>query len=47
MTTQASTAEQPMNSSMRWVRWANLAFMLYVLLVAVSVVSSGFKLVCW
>ncbi|AJR09851.1 Na/Pi cotransporter family protein [Photobacterium gaetbulicola] len=44
MTTQASTAEQPMNSSMRWVRWANLAFMLYVLLVAVSVVSSGFKL---
>lgn len=44
MTTQATTAEQPMNSSMRWVRWANLAFMLYVLLVAVSVVSSGFKL---
>lgn len=42
MTTQATTAE-PMNSSMRWVRWANLAFMLYVLLVAVSMVSSGFK----
>ena len=44
MTTQATTAEQPLSSSMRWVRWANLAFMLYVLLVAVSVVSSGFKL---
>lgn len=44
MTTQATTAEQPMNSSMRWVRWANLAFMLYLLLVAVSVVSGGFKL---
>ncbi|UXI00837.1 Na/Pi symporter [Photobacterium sp. TY1-4] len=42
MTTQATTAE-PMSSSMRWVRWANLAFMLYVLLVAVSMVSSGFK----
>ena len=44
MTTQASTAEQPMSSSMRWVRWANLAFMLYLLLVAVSVVSGGFKM---
>lgn len=34
MTTQASTAEQPMNSSMRWVRWANLAscFTFYLLL---------------
>ncbi|KLV07606.1 MULTISPECIES: Na/Pi symporter [Photobacterium] len=44
MTTQATTAEQPISSSMRLVRWANLAFMLYVLLVAVSTVSSGFKL---
>ncbi|PSW18977.1 Na/Pi cotransporter family protein [Photobacterium sanctipauli] len=44
MTTQATTAEQPMSSSMRWVRWANLAFMLYLLLVAVSVVSGGFKM---
>ncbi|MGF1725951.1 Na/Pi symporter [Photobacterium nomapromontoriensis] len=44
MTTQATTAEQPMSSSMRWVRWANLAFMLYLLLVAVSIVSGGFKL---
>ncbi|KLV04419.1 sodium:phosphate symporter [Photobacterium aquae] len=44
MTIQATTAEQPVSSSMRLVRWANLAFMLYVLLVAVSVVSGGFKL---
>ncbi|MCQ1058134.1 Na/Pi symporter [Photobacterium sp. ZSDE20] len=44
MTTQATTAEQPMSSSMHWVRWANLAFMLYLLLVAVSVVSGGFKM---
>ncbi|WP_120511641.1 Na/Pi symporter [Photobacterium salinisoli] len=43
MTTQATTAE-PMQSSMRWVRWANLVFMLYLLLVAVSLVSGGFKL---
>ncbi|MGF1691411.1 Na/Pi symporter [Photobacterium kagoshimensis] len=43
MNTQATTAA-PQNSSMRWVRWANLAFMLYILLVAVSMVSSGFKL---
>ncbi|NAW67040.1 Na/Pi symporter [Photobacterium halotolerans] len=42
MTTQATTAE-PMQSSMRWVRWANLVFMLYLLLVAVSLVSGGFK----
>ncbi|MGF1699682.1 Na/Pi symporter [Photobacterium makurazakiensis] len=43
MTTQATTAEQPLSSSMRWVRWANLVFMLYLLLVAVSLVSGGFK----
>ncbi|QUJ67999.1 Na/Pi cotransporter family protein [Photobacterium sp. GJ3] len=42
MTTQTTTAE-PMQSSMRWVRWANLVFMLYLLLVAVSLVSGGFK----
>ncbi|KKD01674.1 MULTISPECIES: Na/Pi symporter [Photobacterium] len=42
MTTQATTAE-PVQSSMRWVRWANLVFMLYLLLVAVSLVSGGFK----
>ena len=42
MTTQTTTAE-PVQSSMRWVRWANLVFMLYLLLVAVSLVSGGFK----
>ena len=42
MTTQATTAVSKF-SSMRWVRWTNLAFMLYLLLVAVSMISSGFK----
>ncbi|NGN99467.1 Na/Pi cotransporter family protein [Grimontia sp. S25] len=42
MTSQASTAA-PINSSKNWVRWANLALMLYVLLLAVSMVGSGFK----
>ncbi|PCS23580.1 Na/Pi symporter [Candidatus Enterovibrio escicola] len=42
MTSQASTAA-PINSSNNWVRWANLALMLYTLLVAVSMVGSGFK----
>lgn len=42
MNTQATTAA-PINSSMRWVRWANLAFMLYLLLLAVSMVGTGFK----
>ncbi|SDH27170.1 solute carrier family 34 (sodium-dependent phosphate cotransporter) [Vibrio xiamenensis] len=39
---QATTAVTPANS-MRWLRWANLAFMLYLLLLAVSMVGSGFK----
>ncbi|MDD1794131.1 Na/Pi symporter [Enterovibrio makurazakiensis] len=42
MTSQASTAA-PINSSKNWVRWANLALMLYILLLAVSMVGSGFK----
>lgn len=42
MTSQASTAA-PINSSKNWVRWVNLALMLYVLLLAVSMVGSGFK----
>ena len=41
MTSQASAA--PINSSKNWVRWANLALMLYVLLIAVSMIGSGFK----
>lgn len=42
MTSQASTAA-PINSSKNWVRWTNLALMLYLLLLAVSMISSGFK----
>lgn len=42
MTSQVSTAA-PINSSKNWVRWVNLALMLYVLLLAVSMVGSGFK----
>ncbi len=42
MTTQATTAASKF-SSMRWVLQCNLAFMLYLLLVAVSMVSGGFK----
>lgn len=42
MTSQTSTAA-PINSSKNWVRWINLALMLYLLLLAVSMVGSGFK----
>lgn len=42
MTSQASTAA-PINSSKNWVRWTNLALMLYLLLLAVSMVGSGFQ----
>jgi sodium-dependent phosphate cotransporter len=42
---QATTvAEQPVTNSSRLLRWINLAFMLYLLLLAVSMVGSGFKL---
>ncbi|WP_047045616.1 Na/Pi symporter [Vibrio mexicanus] len=40
---QATTTAAPISSTTRWLRWANLAFMLYLLLLAVSLVSSGFK----
>ncbi|MDN3610909.1 Na/Pi symporter [Vibrio ostreicida] len=40
---QATTATAPITSKSRWLRWANLAFMLYLLLLAVSMVGSGFK----
>ena len=40
---QATTAAAPISSTTRWLRWANLAFMLYLLLLAVSMVGSGFK----
>ncbi|USD65746.1 Na/Pi symporter [Vibrio sp. SCSIO 43136] len=32
------------SNASRWLRWANLAFMLYLLLLAVSMVGSGFKM---
>ncbi|MFC5076673.1 Na/Pi symporter [Vibrio thalassae] len=41
---QATTAATPMSNTTRWLRWANLAFMLYLLLLAVSMVGSGFKM---
>ena len=45
MMNQATTAAaQPVKTSSNWLRWANLAFMLYLLLLAVSMVGSGFKL---
>lgn len=40
---QATSTAAPMSSSTRWLRWANLAFMLYLLLLSVSMVGSGFK----
>ncbi|WP_354668160.1 Na/Pi symporter [Vibrio hepatarius] len=43
MMNQAITAAAPISSTTRWLRWANLAFMLYLLLLAVSMVGSGFK----
>ncbi|WP_436410535.1 Na/Pi symporter [Vibrio pectenicida] len=43
MMNQAITTAAPISSTTRWLRWANLAFMLYLLLLAVSMVGSGFK----
>lgn len=40
---QATTTAAPIASTTRWLRWANLAFMLYLLLLAVAMVGSGFK----
>lgn len=45
MMNQATTAAaQPVTNTSRLLRWINLAFMLYLLLLAVSMVGSGFKL---
>ncbi|RXJ73791.1 sodium:phosphate symporter [Veronia nyctiphanis] len=41
MTSQISTVSE--SSSKNWFRWTKLAFMLYMLLVAVAMVGSGFK----
>ncbi|GAJ69969.1 LOW QUALITY PROTEIN: sodium-dependent phosphate transporter [Vibrio sp. JCM 18904] len=43
MMNQATSTVAPISSTARWLRWANLAFMLYLLLLAVSMVGSGFK----
>ncbi len=43
MMNQATSTAAPISSTTRWLRWANLAFMLYLLLLAVSMVGSGFK----
>lgn len=40
---QASAVASQQRSA-NWIRWANLVFMLYLLLLAVSMVGSGFKL---
>ncbi|WED22398.1 Na/Pi symporter [Vibrio sp. JC009] len=41
---QATSAASTPNGSGRLLRWVNLAFMLYLLLLSVSMVGSGFKL---
>ncbi|NLS12241.1 Na/Pi cotransporter family protein [Vibrio sp. SM6] len=43
MMNQATSAALPSSTTTRWLRWFNLAFMLYLLLLAVSMVGSGFK----
>ncbi|EKO3404377.1 Na/Pi symporter [Vibrio fluvialis] len=43
MINQATTTAAPISATTRWLRWANLAFMLYLLLLAVAMVGSGFK----
>ncbi|MBD1564318.1 Na/Pi symporter [Vibrio sp. S12_S33] len=43
MINQATTTAAPISSTTRWLRWTNLAFMLYLLLLAVAMVGSGFK----
>ncbi|GAM71945.1 sodium-dependent phosphate transporter [Vibrio ishigakensis] len=44
MNNQASSVATAGVSKSTYLRWANLAFMLYLLLVSVSMVGSGFKL---
>ncbi len=44
MNNQASSVSAASAGKTSWLRWANLAFMLYLLLVSVSMVGSGFKM---
>lgn len=44
MNQATTTAQSPKSSSKNLMRWVNLVFMLYMLLLAVSMVGSGFKL---
>ncbi|MDC0609384.1 Na/Pi symporter [Vibrio sp.] len=44
MMNQATATTAPVSATKRTLRWANLAFMLYLLLLAVAMVGSGFKL---
>ncbi|MEZ9329724.1 Na/Pi symporter [Vibrio breoganii] len=44
MNNQASSVSAVTAGKTSWLRWANLAFMLYLLLVSVSMVGSGFKM---
>lgn len=39
----ATTAVPPISARKHWLRWANLAFMLYLLLLAVGMIGTGFK----
>lgn len=43
MINQATSPALPSLTSTRWLRWINLALMLYLLLLAVAMVGSGFK----
>lgn len=43
MINQAASTAAPISSTTRSLRWANLAFMIYLLLLAVTMVGSGFK----
>ncbi len=43
MINQAASPAAPISSTTRALRWANLAFMIYLLLLAVTMVGSGFK----
>jgi sodium-dependent phosphate cotransporter len=40
----ATTVTQPVSATTHWLRWANLVFMLYLLLLAVGMIGSGFKM---